>query len=122
MRVIVSGGGTAGHINPAIACALELKKRGHEVLYIATPDGPAAKLAPAAGLEFLGLPAAGFDRSRPMTLVTSSLEILRSAFSAWRLLGREHYDVVVCFGGYVSLPVGFAASWRGIPLVLHEQN
>ncbi|NTU89513.1 MAG: UDP-N-acetylglucosamine--N-acetylmuramyl-(pentapeptide) pyrophosphoryl-undecaprenol N-acetylglucosamine transferase, partial [Actinobacteria bacterium] len=75
-----------------------------------------------AGLEFLGLPAAGFDRSRPMTLVTSSLEILRSAFSAWRLLGREHYDVVVCFGGYVSLPVGFAASWRGIPLVLHEQN
>jgi len=71
---------------------------------------------------FRGLRARGFDRARPWTLVTSSVRIAASTVTAWRWFGHERPDVVLGFGGYVSIPVGFAALLRGIPLVLHEQN
>jgi len=64
----------------------------------------------------------GFDRARPHTLVTSSLLMAGSAFRARRLIDSWRPDVVLGFGGYVSLPVGLAAHTKRIPLVLHEQN
>ena len=77
---------------------------------------------PEAGVVFRGLSAAGFDRARPWTLLTSSARLAASTFTAWRWLGERRPDVVIGFGGYVSIPVGFAAALRKIPLVLHEQN
>ncbi|MDR1776079.1 MAG: undecaprenyldiphospho-muramoylpentapeptide beta-N-acetylglucosaminyltransferase [Actinomycetes bacterium] len=120
--MILSGGGTAGHIYPALAVADELRRRGHSLTYVGTPTGPEAQLAPAAGLEFIGVAAAGFDRARPQTLVTSSLQILRSAARVRRLITRVGADAVVGFGGYVAIPVGWAATRAGIPLAIHEQN
>jgi UDP-N-acetylglucosamine--N-acetylmuramyl-(pentapeptide) pyrophosphoryl-undecaprenol N-acetylglucosamine transferase len=122
MRVVVSGGGTAGHINPALAVARELKQRGCEVFYAGNPTGIEARLAPRAGLPFIPFSASGFDRSKPWTMVTSSIKVLFSAIKARSWLVREHIDVVVGFGGYVALPVGMAAHWLHIPLVVHEQN
>lgn len=90
--------------------------------FVGTPDGLEARLVSEAGVPFVGLDARGFDRARPWTLVTSSLRTLSSALKAWRLLGATRPDVVVGFGGYVSIPLGLAAVWRRIPLVLHEQN
>lgn len=87
-----------------------------------TPDGLESRLVPAAGVRFRGLKASGFDRARPWTLATSSARIAASTVVAWRWIGAEKVDVVVGFGGYVSIPVGFAAALRGVPLVLHEQN
>lgn len=107
---------------PALSVAEVLAADGDEVSFIGTPTGVEARLATGAGLPFRGLSAAGFDRSRPATLVTSSLRVLASAVRAWGWFGKERPDVVMGFGGYVSIPVGLAASWRGIPLVLHEQN
>jgi len=119
----LSGGGTAGHIYPALAVAEELSAGGRdEVLFVGTPDGPEARLVPGAGVPFSALSASGFDRARPWTLVTSSVQIAASAVRAIGLLGRYGPDAVVGFGGYVSIPVGFAAVARGVPLVLHEQN
>ncbi len=100
-----------------------LSGSGHdEVTFVGTPEGVEARLVPEAGIRFIPLPARGYDRSRPLTLLTSSFTILISTFRAWSLIRKEHPDVVVGFGGYVSLPVGFAAVLSRTPLVLHEQN
>ena len=123
MRFLMSGGGTAGHIYPALAVAEELRKDGRDdVLFVGTPDGLEAKVAGEAGVPFSPLAARGFDRSRPWTLITSSAIIAASTLRARRLLRRYRPDVVVGFGGYVSIPVGMAAALAGVPLVLHEQN
>lgn len=90
--------------------------------FVGTPDGLEARLVPEAGVSFRGLRARGFNRSKPWTLITSSLRVLASAVTAWRWMGQARPDVVIGFGGYVSIPVGLAAVLRGIPLVLHEQN
>jgi UDP-N-acetylglucosamine--N-acetylmuramyl-(pentapeptide) pyrophosphoryl-undecaprenol N-acetylglucosamine transferase len=118
----MSGGGTAGHVHPALTLAAKLRDDADEVLFVGTPDGLEARLVPAAGVPFRGLSAAGFDRARPWTLLTSSLRLAASTLKAFRWMRTERPDVVIGFGGYVSIPVGFAAILRGIPLMLHEQN
>lgn len=122
MRVVMSGGGTAGHIYPALSVAAEFAAERDEVEFVGTPSGLEARLVPEAGVAFRGLAAKGFDRARPLTLITSSLLIARSTLTAWRWFGQRRPDVVIGFGGYVSIPVGAAALLRRIPLVLHEQN
>ena len=122
MRILMSGGGTAGHVYPALTVAEQFAAAPDEVLFVGTPDGLEARIVPDAGVAFRPLAAAGFDRSRPWTLVTSSVRIAVSTVRAWRWLGAERPDVVLGFGGYVSIPVGFAAALRRVPLVLHEQN
>ncbi len=90
--------------------------------FVGTDRGLEARLVPEAGVPFHGLAARGFDRARPWTLVTGAALTAVSTIRAYRLLGKVRPDVVVGFGAYVSLPVGFAALLRRIPLVLHEQN
>lgn len=121
MRVFMSGGGTAGHVYPALTVAAELADE-HDVTFIGTPNGLEARLVPEAGVRFRGLPSRGFDRARPLSLLTAVVVMAFSAIKAWRWFGAERPDVVIGFGGYVSLPVGLAAVARKIPLVLHEQN
>ena len=122
MKVVISGGGTAGHIYPAIAVGKELESRGHEVLFAGTPGGLEAKLAPEAGFPFTAFNVSGFNRSHPTTLVKSAIRALKSSSAAKKWLAQIKADVVVGFGGYVSIPVGKAASDLKIPLVIHEQN
>ena len=107
---------------PALTVADRFGDAPDEVLFVGTPNGLEARLVPEAGVSFRGLSAAGFDRGRPLTLLTSSARLAASTLIAWRWLGAERPDVVLGFGGYVSIPVGFAAALRRIPLVLHEQN
>lgn len=118
----MSGGGTAGHIYPALTVAGQLAAEGHEVAFVGTPDGLEARLVPEAGIPFVAVKARGFDRSNPLSLVTSAAVVLGSVVRARAVVRSFAPDVVVGFGGYVSLPVGFAAVTRRVPLVLHEQN
>ena len=122
MLAILSGGGTAGHINPALALAEELTDRGIDVCFAGTPDGIESRLVPAAGIPFMPFEAAGFNRSHPLSLITSSLKVMKSARAARKWFKDVQPDVVVGFGGYVSIPVAMAAERMGIPVVLHEQN
>ncbi len=122
MRVILSGGGTAGHINPALALAEVLAERGHEVFFAGTPHGVESRLVPQAGLPFKAFEAGGFDRSHPSSLVSGVAKIARSTRQAKRWFAEVRPDVVVGFGGYVSIPVARAAESLGIPVVVHEQN
>lgn len=122
MRVVLSGGGTAGHINPALALAESLQAAGHEVFYAGTPQGVEARLVELAGLPFKAFEAQGFDRSHPLTLVTGIAKISHSTGKAVAWFKEIKPDVVVVFGGYVCIPVGRAAVKLDIPLVVHEQN
>lgn len=122
MRIVLSGGGTAGHINPALALAEVLQKRGHEVLYAGTPTGVEARLVVQAGIPFTAFEAAGFNRNHPATLPKAIMKIQRSTKLARQWFDEIKPDCVVGFGGYVCIPVARAAEQRNIPVVVHEQN
>jgi UDP-N-acetylglucosamine--N-acetylmuramyl-(pentapeptide) pyrophosphoryl-undecaprenol N-acetylglucosamine transferase len=122
MSIVITSGGTAGHISPALAVAAELKQRGQEVLFAGSVGGMEERLVRDAGLPYHAFKAKGFDRSRPWTLLTSSLILARSTGEARSWLREVDADAVAAFGGYASVPVGRAAKREGIPLLIHEQN
>lgn len=122
MYFVISAGGTAGHINPALAVADELRRRGHETLFVGTPDHIESRLATQEGFEFVGFAVSGFDKAHPLTLVSSGAKLLKATRAAKKLFKSKRPDAVVTFGAYVSIPVGRAAFEMGIPLIIHEQN
>lgn len=120
MRVVIAGGGTAGHVNPAIAVAQALE--GHEVSFIGTAAGAEASLVPSAGFPLEKIEVSGFDRSRPLSIFPTAVRALNAVRAARSILKRRAPDVVLGVGGYVSLPACLAARSRRIPIVIHEQN
>ena len=122
MLAVLSGGGTAGHINPAIATAEELRARGVDVRFAGRPVGNEAEWVKAAGIPFTPFESAGFNRRHPMTFAKAMPIISKSTKKAQAWFQEIKPDVVVGFGGYVAIPVGRAAVKQGIPLVVHEQN
>lgn len=122
MLFVLSGGGTAGHINPALALAEVLQERGHQVVFAGTPQGIESRLVPQAGLPFKPFEAAGFNRRHPLTLFHALRLINGSTKKAKAWFDEIHPDAVVGFGGYVCIPVARAAEAKGIPVVVHEQN
>ncbi|MEG1560975.1 MAG: undecaprenyldiphospho-muramoylpentapeptide beta-N-acetylglucosaminyltransferase [Raoultibacter sp.] len=122
MLIVLSGGGTAGHINPALALAEVLIQRGHTVRFAGTPQGVEARLVAQAGIEFKGFEASGFNRKHPLSLFSAVKKIAKSSTAARAWFEEIKPDVVVGFGGYVCIPVGRAARALHIPLVVHEQN
>lgn len=120
MRVLIAGGGTAGHVFPALAVAERLAARGHEICFAGTAEGQEARLVPAAGFRFEEIEARPLERK-------VSTRALAAPVAAVRSVGRVRplatwADVVVGMGGYVSVPVALAALRSRRPLVLHEQN
>jgi len=118
----MAGGGTGGHVIPALAVAWELQRRGHEPFFVGTPTGIESKLVPDAGfpiewVEIGGLKRVGLAR-RVRTLGQLPLGTLQMA----RALGRWRPAAVFSMGGYVAGPVVIAAAMRRIPLVLMEPN
>ena len=122
MLAVLSGGGTAGHINPAIATAEVLRERGVEVQFAGRPVGRESEWVKLAGIPFKPFEAEGFRRSHPETIPHALLVDAKSTGAAKKWFAEIKPDVVVGFGGYVTIPVGRAAEKMDIPFVLHEQN
>ena len=120
MRVVIAGGGTAGHVNPALALGRALE--GAELLFVGTQRGSEAKLVPQAGFDLELIEVRGFDRARPLALFGVGATALAAIRKAKKILRRFAPDVVVGMGGYVALPVCMAARLARIPVVIHEQN
>ena len=99
MLIVLSGGGTAGHINPALALADVLKQRGCEVRFAGTPTGVEARLVREAGIPFTPFEAQGFNRNHPLTLPKAVLTIQKSTTLARRWFDEIRPDAVVGFGG-----------------------
>ena len=113
MRAVLSGGGTAGHINPAIATAEALREQGVDVQFAGRPVGNEREWVTAAGIPFTPFEAEGFHRGHPATLVKGVAIDKKSTKLAIEWFKQIKPDVVVCFGGYVSIPVGRAAVGGG---------
>lgn len=120
MRVVIAGGGTAGHVNPALALAENLGS--DEVSFVGTPAGAETRLVPGAGWPLETIDVRGFDRARPTSIFATGGRAVGAVTESRRLLRRLRPSVVVGMGGYVSLPVCIAARMLRIPVVIHEQN
>lgn len=120
MNVVIAAGGTAGHINPAIAVARAMPLE--TISFIGTERGLEATVVPDSGYQLDPIDIAGFDRAKPLRLPWIGIRALAAVRSARELLTDRGADVVLGMGGYVSLPVVMAARSRSIPFVLHEQN
>lgn len=124
MRIIVTGGGTGGHIYPAIAIANALisKLNGSEVLYVGTREGMEAELVPKNGLSFAGIAGKGLPRKLSLETLKFAGANMKALWDAKKILKDFKPDLVVGTGGYVSGPVVLSAALFGIPALLHEQN
>ncbi len=123
VRIVMAGGGTAGHTSPLIATAEQLRHLAEvDILCIGTPKGLESRVIPEAGLELAMIPPVPLPRRPSIDLLRVPTR-LGSAVSQARALLRGHRaQVVVGFGGYVSLPVYLAARRERLPLVVHEAN
>ncbi|WGL53859.1 undecaprenyldiphospho-muramoylpentapeptide beta-N-acetylglucosaminyltransferase [Nocardioides sp. BP30] len=124
MRVLLAGGGTAGHTSPLLATADALRRLepGAEITCVGTPRGLENAVVPAAGYPLELIPPVPLPRALNAELMRVPANLRRAVRAARAVLDRVEPDVVVGYGGYVSLPVYLAARRRRVPVVVHEQN
>ena len=124
LRIIISGGGTGGHIFPAISIANAIKEMhpDAEILFVGAEGRMEMQRVPAAGYNIIGLPVAGFDRSHLWKNISVLFKLLKSQRRAKRIIQDFRPDVAVGVGGYASGPTLKMAQNMGIPTLLQEQN
>ncbi len=123
LEVVIAAGGTAGHINPALALAEELADRGHHVRFVGQTARLEGRLVPQAGFELIPIEVSGFDRSRPWTALTSLSSVHRAKGKLARHFKESaRPDVCIGFGAYVEVALLGWCKDAGVPYLLHEQN
>lgn len=124
MKVIISGGGTGGHIYPAIAIANELKTLDSttDILFVGAEGKMEMEKVPRAGYQILGLPVVGIKRELTLANLAFPFKLGRSFLRAQQIVRDFNPDVAVGVGGYASGPLLLAASLKGIPTLIQEQN
>ena len=123
MKILVSGGGTGGHIYPALAVASLLEKQYQaEVLYLGSDDGLENELAPAAGFPLAVIKAGKLQRYVSWSTVTGMARVPVGITQAVGIIRKFRPDVVFTSGGYVAVPAGLAARLNGVPLLMHQQD
>lgn len=122
---VIAGGGTGGHVVPAIAIGRALVQLGHDpatLLFVGSRRGIEVRMVPAAGFELVALPGRGIARRVNLTNVASLAGLAAAAARALAVLGKARPAVVVVVGGYASIPAALAAIILGVPVVVSEQN
>ncbi|MHB0884293.1 MAG: undecaprenyldiphospho-muramoylpentapeptide beta-N-acetylglucosaminyltransferase [Bacillota bacterium] len=124
MRTLIAGGGTGGHVNPALAIARALVEQDPkgEILYVGTREGLEADLVPRAGLAFATIDVRGILRKSAAERVTGVAKAAGACLQAARIIQRFRPDVVVGTGGYVCGPVVLMGAVSGLPTLIQEQN
>lgn len=128
MKILFATGGTAGHINPALAVASYIRETeaDAEIMFIGTADHMESRLVPSAGFEFKTIDISGFKRSFSPSAIKHNVKtvcrLMKSSGESKKIIKEFNPDVVVGFGGYVSGPVLQSAVKLGIPTCIHEQN
>ncbi len=124
MRVLLTGGGTGGHINPAIAIAKKilLEEPRSEIAFVGTPFGMENRLIPKEGFKLYHIEIRGLQRSLSLSNLKTAYLSLTSVHKAKKLIRKFKPDICIGTGGYVSWPLMKAASDLGIPTALHESN
>ncbi len=124
VKVIISGGGTGGHIYPGISLAYEIKDRdvNNDILFVGTERGMESKLIPREGFKFIKIKARGIQRKICFENFTAIIIFLISLFQSYKIIKNYKPDIVIGTGGYVSGSVVLMAAISGIPTFVHEQN
>ena len=128
MKVLMSGGGTAGHINPALAIADTIRKHipDAEILFVGTPTGMESRLIPQAGFDYVSMPVSGFQRKLTLENVKRNFEaaghLLLSGARSAKIIRDFKPDIAIGTGGYVCGPVLRKAAQLGVPVLVHEAN
>lgn len=124
LKVILSGGGTGGHIFPAVAIANEIKKLVPqvEILFVGALGKMEMEKVPAAGYKIIGVPIAGLQRKLSLSNLKLPFLIIKSLLQTRKIINEFKPDVVVGTGGYASGPLLKAATSKGIPALIQEQN
>jgi UDP-N-acetylglucosamine--N-acetylmuramyl-(pentapeptide) pyrophosphoryl-undecaprenol N-acetylglucosamine transferase len=121
-KIILTGGGTSGHVTPNIALIPELKKQGFEIHYIATEDGMERKLIEKEGIPYHPISAGKLRRYLDIKNFTDTIKISKGFFQALSIINRLKPQVVFSKGGFVSCPVVWAAKLKGVPVIIHESD
>jgi UDP-N-acetylglucosamine--N-acetylmuramyl-(pentapeptide) pyrophosphoryl-undecaprenol N-acetylglucosamine transferase len=123
-KVIISGGGTGGHIFPAIAIANEIRARypKAEILFVGAIGKMEMEKVPAAGYKIIGLPIVGLQRKLSLSNLLLPFRLISSLLKARRIIGTFRPEVVIGVGGYASGPILKMAAGMGVPTVVQEQN
>jgi UDP-N-acetylglucosamine--N-acetylmuramyl-(pentapeptide) pyrophosphoryl-undecaprenol N-acetylglucosamine transferase len=123
MRAVIAGGGTGGHVIPALAIARELRERFRaEVLFVGTARGLENRLVPAAGFELRLIKVGALNRVSLATRLRTLTALPRAILASSQILGQYRPDVVVGVGGYASGPAMLAAALRSLPTLVFEPN
>lgn len=123
MRVIVSGGGTGGHVYPALAVAAQLRSQHQaEVLFLGSDDGLETQLVPAAGFRLETIKAGKLRRYVSWQTVKGVMRVPLGMWQAVEVVRKFRADVVFTSGGYVAVPAGLAAYLNHVPLLMHQQD
>lgn len=124
MRVILTGGGTGGHVYPAIAIAEKIKEKypGSEILFVGTERGMERKIVPSNGYEIRFITISGFDRKHMLKNAKTAVNLVKGSMQSRTILKEFRPDVVIGTGGYVCAPVVRMAAKMGILTFIHEQN
>ncbi len=124
MRLLVTGGGTGGHIYPALSVVREMQRRHSDlvVLYVGTERGMEADIVPKEGLPFATVSSRGFRRRLSLDTLKTVAVAAKGVWEARSVIRRFGPDVVLGTGGYVAGPVVLQAALMGIPCLIHEQN
>ncbi len=121
-RWAVAGGGTGGHVTPALALAERIVARGDEATIFGTERGLEARLVPEAGFPLRTLPARQMMGHGIVSRLLALPVLAAACAAAWRILGRERIEIVLSVGGYASVPAVIAGALRRLPVVLVEPN
>lgn len=124
MKIIVTGGGTGGHIYPAVAIAkdLELNIPNVETLYVGTRTGIESEVVPLENMKFVGIDAMGFSSKKPMKILKTALYNFKGCIEAFNVIRAEKPNCIIGTGGYASAPMVFIGGMMGVPTMIHEQN
>ena len=124
LKVIISGGGTGGHIFPALSIANKLKEVNPdtEILFVGAEGRMEMEKVPAAGYRIIGLPIAGLQRKLTLSNLALPFKVMKSIRMARRTLKEFKPDIAIGVGGYASAPLLWAAGQLGIPTLIQEQN
>lgn len=123
-KIIISGGGTGGHIFPAISIANTIRQRypDAEILFIGADDRMEMERVPAAGYRIVGLPVSGLDRTNMLNNIKVILRLVKSLWLAGKTILRFKPDIAIGVGGYASAPTLWMASLANVPTLIQEQN
>lgn len=121
-KIVLTGGGTAGHVTPNIALIPELKKEGYEIHYIGSYEGMERTMIENLGINYIGISSGKFRRYKSVKNLTDPFRVLKGYGEAVKILKRIRPDVVFSKGGFVTVPVVFAAKKCKIPTIIHESD